>query len=287
MKVMPRVYALDASVCHRSCLGAGLLRFFNSMADFTLPVVEQTAHQESLKLKKTNLKTLTCREVEDIVNVEDFPGYVRRTKTVCIYTSDRPGIRSKGLVRITAYRNGLEVGSEVFCVDARGSKAGHLTAHKNHLKALGTTVEEVADFEVSEASAADCAAWLSENEDPERKAFGKILETSLDASRQATEASIRGRQNLDQAHLSEERAKIDKEKSYLYAIAAFVAGSLLDVGMIQEKFGIDIPKSVIIASAILAVLLFAFASKFVMIFRSLNAGRAAGQDRAQKPADTN
>ncbi|NGO65879.1 hypothetical protein G6N76_19575 [Rhizobium daejeonense] len=226
-------------------------------------------------MNKTQLNRLICRKIENIESVEDFPSYVRRTKTVCIYAKDRLGIRSKGLVRITAYRDGAQVGSGVFCVDARGSKSGHLTAHETHLKDMGIAAEEALDFEISEASAADCAAWLSDNEDPERKAFGKILETSLDASRQAAEASIRARQNLDQAHLSEERAKIDKEKSYIYAIAAFVAGSLLDVGMIQEKFAIDIPKSVIIISAALAVILFVFAAKIAAMFRKLNGNKAA------------
>ncbi|MEP1768237.1 MAG: hypothetical protein ABJJ53_16560 [Sulfitobacter sp.] len=202
---------------------------------------------------------LVCRNVEKIENAENFPDYIRRTKTVCLWNGDRPNVKSKALARITIKTSGGEK-SDIFCVDARGSKKGHLTAHPSHFKSLGLEADDKVQVEVSEATAEECASWLLENADPERKAFGLILNKTIDASQQA-------RENLDQARFSEAKAKAYKEKSVVYAAAAFIAGSLLDIGMIEDKFGLTVPPTVIVVVAIVAVILFLSASRIAQLFR--------------------
>jgi len=75
-----------------------------------------------------------------------FPGadadrleFIRRTRTICIHASNRPkGIYSKNLVRVVVScdgGNGHRV-EGVFCVDAAGSKVGHLVGHESHFKGI-------------------------------------------------------------------------------------------------------------------------------------------------------
>lgn len=208
---------------------------------------------------------LTCRHVGDIKDFENFPEFIRRTKTVCLWAGDRPDIKSKAIAKITIKANGEEK-SDIFCVDARGSKKGYLTAHPSHLMPLSITQGQELEVSVCSATAEECAYWLFENDDPERKAFGLMLQEAIDASRGAKESLV-------QARLSEENAKAYKERGMVYAVAAFFAGSLLDVGMIESKFGFSIPVAAIVATAILSVLLFLGARKVVGWYRSLFEGR--------------
>lgn len=202
---------------------------------------------------------LVCRNVEEIQEVKNFPDYIRRTKTICLWSRDRPNVKSKALARITI-KTSNEVKSDVFCVDALGSKAGHFTAHPSHFSSLDLKENDKIQVEVREATAEECVSWLLENDDPERKAFGHMLDQSIDASQQAKE-------NLIQSRLSEANAKAYKDKSVVYAAAAFIAGSLLDIGMIEDKFGFSVAPTVVVISAIVAVILFLSASRIAQLLR--------------------
>ena len=237
---------------------------------------------------------LICQRVNENEKIKDFPEFVRKTKSICIYADDRPNLRSKTLARITV-KSAFMTNSDVFCIEARGSKSGVLKADPSDLRRLGLKEGEKAEIDITEASAEDCEVWLKSNEDPERKAFGLMLGATLqaldqarlasekaagaseqakqaalkseDASKLAGEAAMKATANLDQAKKSEENAKIDREKGVIYAIAAFVAGSLFDIGMIQEKFGLNIPRWFIVVAAVLALFLFWQAPRIVDIFR--------------------
>ena len=198
---------------------------------------------------------IICRNVEEIEGVENFPDYIRRTKTVCLWSGDRPDVKSKALAKITIRKGGEEI-SDIFCVDARGSKMGHFTAHPSHLKSLGLKKDDKIQIEVTAATAEECSFWLLENDDPERKAFGLILKKSIDASQQAKE-------NLVQARLSEANAKTYKDRGVVYASAAFLAGSLLDIGMIEDKFGFTVPSIAVVLAALVAAVLFLRAQSLV------------------------
>ena len=200
---------------------------------------------------------LICEEIPD--DSSDL-AHLRRIKTIWIYRA--PEVDSKGLAKVTVVKDG-EKFSDVFAIDSEGSNKRILKAHRKHLKSLGSKNEDEVEVEIVAASAEDYVAWLKDNEDPERKAFGLLLETSLaaekraqmasetaldasnaakgaaeqlaEALRRAQDAYNRADEILAQARLSEENAKNDRAKGTIYAIAAFIAGSLLDVGMLQEK----------------------------------------------------
>lgn len=108
--------------------------------------------------------------------------FIRRTRTVCIYAADRPGIYSKNLVRIVAAcaASGRRV-EGVFCVDAVGSKIGHLIADTSHFKGFAEGAE--IDIEILPATPDDCVEWLEGNEDPERKALAHILNVALEGAK--------------------------------------------------------------------------------------------------------
>jgi len=211
---------------------------------------------------------LVCRKVQEHESFDSFPEFVRRTKTICLHYDDRRNLSSKDLAKITITADGKK-SSEVFCIDARGSKKGHLTAHPSHLKSLNLRDNDKVHVEISEATAEECAIWLRENSDPERKAFGLMLSETISVNQKA-------RENLAQVRLSEANAKAYKDKSYVYATAAFIAGSLLDIGMIEEKFGYTLPPVAIPIAAIVALMLFCCAQRIVqliqIVFRSKKTG---------------
>lgn len=217
---------------------------------------------------------LICQEVASREDHADFPEYVRRTRTICIYADDRPGIKSKDLVRVTVTANGTEK-SGTFCVDAVGSKSGHLIASAKHLKELGLAAKMRANVTIRQATAAECVDWLQANADPERQALGFMLGEAIDASASAKQAALeanyssqsavqaaahardaaeQSRSNYKKALLSEQKAEIDRKKGYFYAFFAFILGAFLDVGMIEEKSGLNVPGWLIILLIVVALL---------------------------------
>lgn len=220
-----------------------------------------------------SLVELICQEVAAREGFDDFPGYVRRTCTICIYADDRPGIKSKDLVHITVVANGVQK-SGTFCVDAIGSRSGHIIASSAHLRELGLVPRLKADVSIRLATAAECVAWLKANADPERQALGFMLAETIEASAAAkkaadeaklsSEAAFRAadsaadaagqaRNNYMNAITSEHKAEVLRKRGYFYTFFAFIFGAFLDVGMIEEKFGFMVPSWSILLLIIVAV----------------------------------
>lgn len=204
---------------------------------------------------------LICQEVADHERYVDFPDEVRRTRTICIHSSNRPKIETKSLVHITVTHKG-NIREGTYCVDARGSKIGHLIASETHLKELGVRAGAEVDFSIRPATASESVSWLRENADPERKALAFMLDEAIKASsaaaqaandakistqsageaaKKAENAAQIAKVNFDKALNAERTAEIQRKRGMVYAASAFVAGALFDVGMIEEKFGFDVP----------------------------------------------
>ena len=209
------------------------------------------------------LLTFEKAKFEDKDRIE----FIRRTKTLCIHYDNRKGISSKSLVKvIITQANGL-IHEGVFCVDAQGSKKGKIIGHESSFNNLEDG-EEV-NVEIIAASSIDCVEWLIRNDDPERKAFGHILKTSIDASEETKRLSEIAKENLENskhniekadslaesAEVDRRSARLDRKKGVIYAISGFFLGALFDVGMLEEKFGTDIPVLVILVIFVFAILL--------------------------------
>lgn len=185
--------------------------------------------------------------------------FIRRTRTVCIYTADRPGIYAKNLVRIVASSGDRRV-EGVFCVDAVGSKSGHLIGHASHFKGFAEGAE--IDIEIQPATPDDCVEWLDGNEDPERKALGHILDVALEGAKGTRQLAALSEENFQAAKQDRIAAAQDKRKGILYGLAGFIGGIILDVGMLEEKLGFEIPLVLVLGLfgltilAILAALIF-------------------------------
>ena len=187
--------------------------------------------------------------------------FIRRTRTVCIYTADRPGIYSKNLVRIIASCsvNGRRF-EGVFCVDAVGSKSGHLIGHTSHFKGFVEGAE--IDIDILPATPDDCVEWLEGNEDPERKALGHILNVALEGAKGTRQLAALSEENFKAAKHDRLVAAQDKKKGILYGLAGFIGGIILDVGMLEEKLGFEIPLAIVLGLfgltilAILAALIY-------------------------------
>ena len=112
---------------------------------------------------------------------QDQSTFIRKTRTICIYNADRPGIYAKSLVRIVAScavsGNRIE---GVFCGNAVGSKKGCLIGHASHFKGFAEGTE--IDVDILPATPDDCVEWLEGNEDPERKALSHILNVALEGA---------------------------------------------------------------------------------------------------------
>ncbi len=182
--------------------------------------------------------------------------FVRRTRTVCIYNADRRGIYSKNLVRIVASCNASNNRIEgVFCVDAAGSRSGHLIGHASHFKGFAEGAE--IDVEILPATPDDCVEWLEGNEDPERKVLGQILNFALEGAKGTKKLAALSEENFEAAKEDRLAAAQDKKKGILYGLAGFMGGIIFDVGMLEEKLGITIPLAVVVglfALTILAIL---------------------------------
>ena len=204
---------------------------------------------------------LTCQEVADHERYVDFPDEVRRTRTICIHSSNRPRIETKSLVHVTVTHKG-NVREGTYCVDARGSKIGHLIASETHLKELGVRAGAEVEFTIRPATASESVSWLKDNAVPERKALAFMLDEAIKASsaavqaandakistQSAGEAAIKAESaaqiakvNFDNALKAEREAEVQRKRGVIYAAAAFVAGALIDVGMIEEKFSVEVP----------------------------------------------
>lgn len=171
--------------------------------------------------------------------------FIRRTRTVCIYAADRPGIYSKNLVRIVASCtvSGRRV-EGVFCVDAVGSKMGHLIADTSHFKGFAEGAE--IDIEILPATPGDCVEWLEGNEDPERKALAHILNVALEGAKGTRQLAALSEENFQAAKSDRLAAARDKRKGILYGLAGFIGGVIFDVGMLEEKLGFKIPLEIIL-----------------------------------------
>ena len=185
--------------------------------------------------------------------------FIRRTRTVCIYTADRPGIYAKNLVRIVASSGDRRV-EGVFCVDAVGSRSGHLIGHVSHFKGFAEGAE--IDIDIQPATPDDCVEWLDGNEDPERKALGHILDVALEGAKGTRQLAALSEENFQAAKQDRIAAAQDKRKGILYGLAGFIGGIILDVGMLEEKLGFEIPLVLVLGLfgltilAILAALIF-------------------------------
>ena len=185
--------------------------------------------------------------------------FIRRTRTVCIYTADRPGIYAKNLVRIVASSGDRRV-EGVFCVDAVGSRSGHLIGHASHFKGFAEGAE--IDIDIQPATPDDCVEWLDGNEDPERKALGHILDVALEGAKGTRQLAALSEENFQAAKQDRIAAAQDKRKGILYGLAGFIGGIILDVGMLEEKLGFEIPLVLVLGLfgltilAILAALIF-------------------------------
>ncbi len=187
--------------------------------------------------------------------------FIRKTRTVCIYTADRPGIYSKNLVRIAASCtvSGRRV-EGVFCVDAVGSRRGHLIGHASHFKGFVEGAD--IDIDILPATPDDCVEWLEGNEDPERNALGHILNVALEGAKGTRQLAALSEENFQAAKHDRLVAAQDKKKGILYGLAGFIGGIILDVGMLEEKLGFEIPLAIVLGLfglttiAILIALLF-------------------------------
>ena len=180
--------------------------------------------------------------------------FIRRTRAVCIYAADRSGIRAKNLVRITASCGDRRV-EGVFCVEAVGSKNGHLIGHPSHFKDF--TEGAQIDVEIRPATPDDCVEWLDGNEDPERKALAHILNVALEGAKGTRQLAALSEENFIAAKKDRIVAAADKKKGILYGVAGFIGGIIFDVGMLEEKLGFQIPLAVVLGlfgAAILAIL---------------------------------
>lgn len=185
--------------------------------------------------------------------------FIRRTRTVCIYTADRLGIYAKNLVRIVASSGDRRV-EGVFCVDAVGSRSGHLIGHASHFKGFAEGAE--IDIDIQPATPDGCVEWLDGNEDPERKALGHILDVALEGAKGTRQLAALSEENFQAAKQDRIAAAQDKRKGILYGLAGFIGGIILDVGMLEEKLGFEIPLVLVLGLfgltilAILAALIF-------------------------------
>lgn len=202
------------------------------------------------------MESLTFAPVE---NNDDWADFIGRTKTVCIYSKDRPGIASKGLVRLAIkVRDKEKIITGVYCVDAKGSERGKFRAHPSHFPDLKR--DDVIDLTIKAATAEDCVEWLQENTDPERKAFAHILRNSLSAvneSNQVRELTAENlklaKENLRKSEESEERASKDRliaaedrRSGMALGILGFLLGALFDIGWLESKFEYYTPKWLVI-----------------------------------------
>jgi hypothetical protein len=198
--------------------------------------------------------------------------FVRRTRTICIHSEGRPGIGSKSIAKVKLRTKGGQECEGVFCVDALGSRSGEIIAHKSHIPfANGTEVT----LDIREATATECIEWLKKNDDPERKAFGHILETAVTTEAEAKRLQSLSVENLtlaeqtfrvasqtyEDARVAAIEARKDKAAGWFIGAAGFIFGALLDVGLIEEKTGYDIPIAFIIALCGLATALILTAPK--------------------------
>lgn len=186
--------------------------------------------------------------------------FIRRTRTVCIYTADRRGIYSKNLVRIVASCQATQNRvDDIFCVDAVGSKNGHLIGYASHFKGFAEGAE--IDVEIHPATPDDCVKWLEGNEDPERKVLGQILNFALEGAKETRQLAALSEENFRAAKNDRFAAAQDKKKGILYGLAGFIGGIILDVGMLEEKLGLKLPLPLILGlfgltiAAILAAVL--------------------------------
>jgi F0F1-type ATP synthase assembly protein I len=202
--------------------------------------------------KQLNMRKIKYSALPDIdKSCADFAikksrhDFIRRTRTLCLHSTDRPGIYSKNLVKVVVSCASLEHPIEgVFCVDAEGSRKGSLVAHKSHFKGLPDGAE--IDIEIFEATPRDCVEWLRGNDDPERKSLGEILNFALDGAEEAKRISKISEENFKQAKQDRIVAAQDKKKGMLYGVAGFLGGVIFDVGMIEDKLDYKIPLGFII-----------------------------------------
>lgn len=202
--------------------------------------------------------------------------FVRRTRTICVYSDDRPEIASKSLVKVTVTSKCKNVVVDgVFCVDALGSKKGSFVGHPSHFQGLNDGDEIT--LTITPATANECVAWLESNDDPERKAFALILKNALQVSEETRNISKLAHEtfettklNLDKAEQLSEIARRDKENSdknrklgIVYGAVGFILGALLDLGMLEEKFGFTIPTQGIGALFLVAVAVLIIGPKIV------------------------
>ncbi len=176
---------------------------------------------------------------------QDQSTFIRKTRTICIYNADRPGIYAKSLVRIVAScavsGNRIE---GVFCVNAVGSKKGCLIGHASQFKGFAEGAE--IDVDILPATPDDCVEWLEGNEDPERKALSHILNVALEGAKGTRQLAALSEENFQAAKNDRLAAAQDKKKGILYGLAGFIGGIIFDVGMLEEKLGFKIPLEIVL-----------------------------------------
>ncbi|MDQ0455142.1 hypothetical protein [Rhizobium paknamense] len=179
--------------------------------------------------------------------------YIRRTRTICMYPGDRPqGIYSKSLVKVkVANPQDDKTVEGVFCIDSKGSKKGQLLAHHSHFK--GIAAGSVVDIDIKPAAPVDYVEWLQQNDDPERKALGEILNFALTGAEDAKTARTASEENLDAAQRDRSVAAHDRQRGVFYGIAGFIGGIVFDIGMLEEKLGIKFPLVLIIMLFLIVV----------------------------------
>jgi len=167
--------------------------------------------------------------------------FLRSTRSICVYSQDVP-FNSKEIYTVEFIVNDEVKHSGIYCIDLLGSQRGYVIVGDKRI--LEKCDEQPAELRILEADARTKSEWLKSNLDPERRALGTILEEDLsksDALRsELTELANEAKHNFTLAQ--KEREKIRSARNWIWGMsgAAFVGGSLLDFGLLEEKFGFSI-----------------------------------------------
>ncbi|WP_170332249.1 hypothetical protein [Ruegeria arenilitoris] len=177
--------------------------------------------------------------------------FLRNTRSICVHTCGTP-FTSKQMYYVKFIVGGVCVHEGIYCIDRLGSQKGYVIVGDDRI--LDACDSQPVQLAIQEADADSITEWLKSNVDPERRALGTILSEDLKKSEklhhELSDLAIEARKNFESAHLEREKLKASRRWVWGMSAAAFVGGSLLDLGLLEDKFNFTIDPLALFASAV-------------------------------------
>jgi hypothetical protein len=216
-------------------------------------IFETCVTEIKLPDRPANNKSKTINRDKDVQK-----NFLWQTRSLAIKQDDRGKFASKEIAHVTITSETGISREGVYCLDALGSETGMIITGDDSLSKEFKGVKNL-KITIKKAEPKDIATWLNENFDPERKALGAIFKQSLSQSdyleKKLGDLADKAGHEFTAAKSAREDADRAKKGSLFIGGLLFLLGTVVDVGLWEEKIGMTVSAELLLMCTFIILIL--------------------------------